>query len=273
MALALMLLYSAKGITAEGRFRMNAAKFAAVFLLLAYSTGIQAQQAESSTRLTRPNTFSVFTEYSNDSSHILLGIARDRKLATLGIAYTRLLVLNRRVSLQYLAEFRPIIMERDPLANSIVTQTLTPPGEVNVYKMSSRTTHPCKPSTQTFTFVIPGSGVTDTTTNVTTCSNQWSFAQAFSPFGFKVNLAPARRIQPFLTVQAGSMLSAQKLPVDYAGSFNFIFGFGAGLELFKRPGRSLAFEYRYQHYSNKNTASQNPGVDSTLFHVAYSFGR
>jgi hypothetical protein len=35
----------------------------------------------------------------------------------------------------------------------------------------------------------------------------------------------------------------------------------------------VRLEYQLQHYSNDYTASANPGVDSGIFKLTYSFGR
>ena len=69
------------------------------------------------------------------------------------------------------------------------------------------------------------------------------------------------------------MLSAKKIPIESAGSFNFTFEFGAGLEYFLSPSRSMRIEYQIQHFSNAYTAQQNPGVDNGLFKMTCSFGR
>ena len=49
--------------------------------------------------------------------------------------------------------------------------------------------------------------------------------------------------------------------------------FGAGLEYFLSQSRSMRFEYQVQHFSNAYTANTNPGVDSGLFKLSYTFGR
>ena len=41
----------------------------------------------------------------------------------------------------------------------------------------------------------------------------------------------------------------------------------------RRDHHALAIEYRLNHISNNFTALTNPGIDSNLLRVAYSFGR
>jgi opacity protein-like surface antigen len=69
------------------------------------------------------------------------------------------------------------------------------------------------------------------------------------------------------------MYSTQPIPIRAAGSFNFTFDLGAGVELYRSKTRSIRAEYRYHHISNHGTAEVNPGIDNGLFQVTYSFGR
>jgi opacity protein-like surface antigen len=80
-------------------------------------------------------------------------------------------------------------------------------------------------------------------------------------------------MQPFLVAHGGYMYSTQPIPTQNAGSFNFTFDFGAGLELYRTGTRSIRIEYRFHHLSNHNTASFNPGVDNGMIQVSYCFGR
>jgi opacity protein-like surface antigen len=70
----------------------------------------------------------------------------------------------------------------------------------------------------------------------------------------------------------GYMYSTQPIPVNEAGSFNFTFDVGAGFELYRSQNRSIRAEYRYHHISNHGTATYNPGIDSGMFQLTYSFG-
>src|SRR5262249_8097860 len=60
--------------------------------------------------------WSLFSEYSPDSSHIFLGITHEREFFTLGGAFTQRLFLKRNAALSYMAEVRPIMLESDPVA-------------------------------------------------------------------------------------------------------------------------------------------------------------
>lgn len=217
------------------------------------------------------NTFSAFVEYANDSSHIVLGRAPDRKFAALGIGYERRLTSNHLLVWKYAAEFRPLIFESDPTES--VTETETSPPPTTTFTNQLGAAFKCVPAQSSFSFLNPVDGILTAGTLVQNCSRRWTYAQGLSPFGTSINLLPRHRLQPIGTLLAGYMLSAKKIPVDTAGSFNFTFEFGVGLEYFLSPSRSMRFEYQIQHFSNAGTADANPGVDNGLFKLSYTFGR
>jgi opacity protein-like surface antigen len=87
------------------------------------------------------------------------------------------------------------------------------------------------------------------------------------------NFLPRHTLQPFFTGHGGYMYSTQPIPINIAGSFNFTFDLGAGIELYRSKTRSIRAEYRYHHISNHETAGENPGIDNGLFQITYAFGR
>jgi hypothetical protein len=229
-----------------------------------------AQRASESDEFSRKNGWTVFAEYANTSSHILMGGSRQRKLVTLGGAYTRRVVRFGGTQLNYQAEVRPVIFESDPLAiETVINTEQTSNGPVvTTSNFAVAPVPPCQPASGTV-FVLP----TLTETYSTVCGRQWTFAQAFSPLGFKYSLMTRRRVQPFLVGTLGYMYSSRPIPVAQAESFNFVFNFGPGIEIYRNKKRSISLECRFQHFSNRNTALANPGVDSLMYKVSYSFGR
>jgi hypothetical protein len=69
------------------------------------------------------------------------------------------------------------------------------------------------------------------------------------------------------------MYTTHPIPADNAGSFNFTFDIGAGIELYRTATRSMRVEYRFHHISNAYTAQFNPGIDSGVFQFTYAFGK
>jgi hypothetical protein len=105
------------------------------------------------------------------------------------------------------------------------------------------------------------------------CGPQWTFAQAFSPLGFKYSTMTGHRVQPFFVGTLGYMYSSRPIPVAQAEALNFVFDFGPGVEIYERGGRSISLECRFHHFSNRDTAEENPGVDNLMYKLSYSFGR
>ncbi len=199
---------------------------------------------------------------------MLLGDAEQRMLVNIGVAYSRRLFLDRVVNWQYDGELLPVALESDPLSLYVVHQTsptastTTSAGEPNVL---------CSPETFSYTFTDPD-GVTYNGTETILCNGRrWTIGEAMSPIGMQWNFLPARKMQPFVGGHGGYMYTSQPIPIASAGSFNFTFDVGAGIEIFRSKSRSIRAEYRYHHISNHNTAMQNPGIDNGLLQITYCF--
>jgi hypothetical protein len=228
-----------------------------------------AQTSADSQYYARKNTFGFLAAYSPDSSHIVMGNVENRMLLDFGGVYGRRLFLNHVVNWQYDAELLPVALESDPVLTTVTTYTSTVfPGEVYTGTFTAPTEQTCYPTA--------GSGViTDyaTYTYVGTCSRRWTIGEAMSPVGFQWNFLPRRRMQPFFIGHGGYMYSTQPIPLNDAGSFNFTFDLGVGLEYYRSKTRSIRGEFRFHHISNHNTAIVNPGIDNLLYQVTYAFGR
>jgi opacity protein-like surface antigen len=228
-----------------------------------------AQQVTPNRYYSRGNSYGIFAAYSGDSSHILLGDSEKRKLLEFGGSYNRRLRIGRIVNWQYSAEFLPVALEGDPL--SIYVNDQVQPTASTVVTPESPTVF-CSPVAEGYSF--PGAdGETYSGTISLFCKGRrWSMGEAISPIGMQWNFRPTRKLQPFLDCHGGYMFSTKEIPVESAGSFNFTFDFGAGLELYRTRTRSVRVEYRIHHISNDNTAARNPGIDNGLFQLTYSFG-
>jgi hypothetical protein len=240
----------------------------AVFVVwLCVSCGAFAQTGDSS--YSRLNTFSGFGEYSNDSSHIILGQALNRKIGAIGVQYQRRLIHRRLLDFSYMAEFRPVILESDP--TQTITTTITTSSPPVVEQGPAYAVVVCRPGT----YSINGSGYSDT--EVFTCGRRLVYAQGLAPVGFRVNGMTRHKLQPTFSVLGGYMFSPQVVPTNafgvMSGSFNFTLEFGAGLELYRSARQSMRLEYQVQHFSNGYTAPANPGVDSGFIKFTYAFGR
>ncbi|HEY1805707.1 MAG TPA: acyloxyacyl hydrolase [Terracidiphilus sp.] len=266
-----MLLLPTYGSRLPHRFFF---RFACLCLLLAgasFAARAQVLASPGSSYFSRKNTFGVFGAYSPDSSHILLGYAENRKLVEFGVSYNRRLLMDHGVSWQYSLELLPVALESDPVGVEINTQT-EPTVSTTTYDFGAQFVT-CAPATVPYSYAGENN-VTYSGTLTYRCSGRrWTIGEAMSPIGMQWNFRPRNRIQPFFTGHGGYMYSTQPIPIMQAGSFNFTFDLGAGLELYRTASKSIRVEYRYHHISNHNTAQENPGIDNGLFQVSYAFGR
>jgi opacity protein-like surface antigen len=240
----------------------------AFLTLVTASATAWTQTTAASPYYARTNTYSIFSAYSDDSSHMLLGSAANRKLLEFGVAYGRKIFLNRVVNWQYNGEVLPVALESDPVV--LNTVNWTSPTSRTVSGTSAQIT-PCVPSSGSSSSTQNGKTYSYTYTN--TCSRQWTIGEAISPVGFQWNFRTQHKLQPFLIGHGGYMYSTRPIPISWAGSFNFTFDLGAGVELYHSKTRSVRAEYRYHHISNHDTAGQNPGIDNGLFQLTYSLGQ
>jgi hypothetical protein len=229
-----------------------------------------AQSAPEVPLYTRLNTFGMFTAYSNDSSHIFLGLSERRKLLEFGVSYSRRLLLRRNLNLQYHAELLPIALESDPLGRLVIHQT-SPTVQTFVAVAGAPVT--CGPVTQPYSLTTPNGTAIEGTETVSCSGRQWTVGESMSPLGFELNLRPRRTTQPFVVAHGGYMYSTRSIPISSAGSFNFTADIGAGIEVYRSHSQSIRTEFRIHHISNAGTADYNPGIDNGLFQLTYTFGR
>ncbi|MGC1782179.1 MAG: acyloxyacyl hydrolase [Acidobacteriaceae bacterium] len=217
-------------------------------------------------RFTHKYSYGAFAEYSPTSSHIVLGVARQRELVGVGGAFTWRLLARHSVELDYLFEARPLLMESDPTIVSLYSNQfgyvrfLTPVPVVEPENLAS------------FYNIGVASFAQDGYSQAK-FSRRWTYTGGVSPFGFQFNGFKHRRIQPEAMVNGGLLVATRDIPIPQSSYFNFTFQFGGGLEWYRSAGQSLLLEYRVQHFSNKDLGTYNPGTDSGLWKLTYRFGR
>jgi opacity protein-like surface antigen len=248
---------------------MKLVPIATFAVLLALVTAASAQIADA-TSYGSKNTFAAFVDYSNDSSHIVLGSAEGRKFTELGFQYERRLKRSKNFVWKYTAEFRPLIFESDLTDFETIVQTSPSPTQTTY--TTPIATPQCRTSSFNYSFTNP-MGVLEAGTTTINCGRRWTYVEGLSPLGTRINLLPHRQWQPTGSILTGLLLSAKRIPVDSGGSFNFMFQVGAGVEYFRTSTQSIRFEYQLQHFSNAYTAQTNYGVDNGLFKLTYTFGR
>jgi opacity protein-like surface antigen len=92
------------------------------------------------------------------------------------------------------------------------------------------------------------------------------------PIGFQLNFRSHKQLQPFLTLAGGFLYFAEQVPVINSSQYNFTFGGGGGVE-YMLGSHSILLGYRYHHISNARTGNVNPGIDSHILFLGFSFKR
>jgi hypothetical protein len=220
------------------------------------------------------NSVAAFGEYSNSSSHIILGDDRQRKFLGVALVYQRGISATHWMAWNYSAEIRPLLMESDPtLDGQRVTVTID--GKTGGYDQHFPRPVPIQNvklyGDQSFSgTTLQGDSFTEVLHNE--LGRRWTYAPGVTPVGFSVHLLPEHRLQSFLASSAGFIVSPRDIPEFKTSAFNFTFSFGGGVEWFRDHRRSWTLEYGVQHTSNKDIGYNNPGLDSQFLRVGYRFG-
>jgi Lipid A 3-O-deacylase (PagL) len=240
-----------------------------LFLFLAVMMHV-AGRAQDGPFFARRQSFGIFTQYANDSSHILIGQTEQRKILNLGASYSRRLLVGRIVNWQYDAQIFPVALESDPLTEYITTETS--PFMASATQSGAPPLVKCAAQTTTYSYSI--NGVTYAGSQTTFCAGRrWTLGEGMSPLGMQWNFRPRNKLQPFLAGHGGYLYTTKPVPTTLAGSFNFTFDLGVGLEFYRTRSQSIRVEYLFHHISDDYTTQQNPGIDNGVFQLSYEFGR
>jgi Lipid A 3-O-deacylase (PagL) len=97
------------------------------------------------------------------------------------------------------------------------------------------------------------------------------YGLGLTPAGLQMNFRPRKRVQPFFESSFGFLYFDRRVISPAASRFNFTVDLGPGVQLFTSPRQAVTLGYRYHHLSNANISDRNPGADSNIFYVGYSF--
>lgn len=100
-------------------------------------------------------------------------------------------------------------------------------------------------------------------------------ARGASPLGLKLILNRSAGIKPFVNASGGFLWFERGTPVEVLGAtrFNFTFEFGGGVHVPLGTSKALSLGYKLHHFSNARITGVNPGLDSNVFYVGFSFLR
>ena len=217
--------------------------------------------------------FSGFVEYSNDSSHMLLGYADGRKINAVGFGFEKRSFLANNLAGAWIAEVRPFMSITDPTEKGFILKFPQQPAYSGVIDFTSAVPVDKPVTNQPVNVVMVTQNQLYAGTATYIPGTRTTYMSAFSPLGYKLSLSPHRRVQPFVTALAGFAVAPRDVPVFNSSAVNYTFEFGGGVELYQTGSRSCRFEYRYHHLANVGNGAENPGVDSGVYKVTYTFGR
>jgi hypothetical protein len=100
-----------------------------------------------------------------------------------------------------------------------------------------------------------------------------------TPVGFQLNFRRRKKVQPFISAQAGLLIFNKPIPDDRSLVFpdrrgrklNFTLAGGGGVEFLTDSDRSYTIGFKFHHISNASTGNINPGFDQNLFYIGYTF--
>ncbi|MCY7377285.1 MAG: acyloxyacyl hydrolase [Pyrinomonadaceae bacterium] len=106
-----------------------------------------------------------------------------------------------------------------------------------------------------------------------------AYAAGLTPVGFQLNFLRQRKIQPFVTANAGLLIFNKSLPDDRSAlrpeqrgrQFNYTLAGGGGVEFLTDANKSYTVGFKFHHISNASTGNINPGFDQNLFYFGYTF--
>ncbi|HEX7285280.1 MAG TPA: acyloxyacyl hydrolase [Candidatus Angelobacter sp.] len=163
----------------------------------------------------------------------LKGVTTDRRFFLFGMSYSRLLGHSRVCDIRWVSEVMPLELLAEPFFVGTNIQAL----------------HALPPFTET----------------------RMTYGMGTNPAGADVIFVPGKKWQPFAGVHGGFSYFDRNVLGFEGARFNFMLDGRAGLRFKLRSGRSVSVAYMFQHMSNAYIAPDNPGVDSHMLHVAYTF--
>ncbi len=96
------------------------------------------------------------------------------------------------------------------------------------------------------------------------------YGAGFAPVVWRWTFTPQPRWSAFAELSMGGLWTTEPIPDD-SGRVNFTAHWGAGVRLRPRGPHAVMVGYRFQHFSNGNQLGSNPGVNSHVVLIGWSY--
>ena len=208
------------------------------------STSTASAQSPSEGIQKRDNEWGIWGGISFNSP-TLIGTTPNARLGNVGLRYGRVLAASKTVAFEWTIDAIPLTIFSQDKVVGIATPT--------------------------------GFGITTERKSV--------YGWGAAPIGLKFNFRRSRRVQPFGHATGGFLYFSSQVPdvssplalpppgTSGTSQFNFTFDFSGGVQIVNSNRRSFTIGYKFQHISNGNTGSFNPGVDVQMIFAGFSVFR
>jgi hypothetical protein len=168
---------------------------------------------------------------ASPDSNELIGVTKDARFGIVGLRYARIFKPSRQVALKYTVDAIPFAVLSYP--------TLEIVSFDNTFRIEQ------------------------------VRKNRYGWG--ISPLGLQINFRRQKNIQPFIGSSGGFVYFSKRVPSEFGAKFNFTADLGGGVQFMLQDKKAITVGYKYHHLSNGYRADDNPGFDSNLFYVGFSF--
>lgn len=225
--------------TSAGECRLPLARFVFLFILLLPWPCLQAQAPRGAERHDPSADSGPIDSKTSLTIFATAGFensrfyakAFDRHLSLAGLQYGRVIGHHRIYQLSYAPEIIPIAVLSQPAIHGFAVRRSIPPFTETQY--------------------VCGLGA--------------------NPLALELIFRPHGKVQPFLSTHGGFLYFSSNVPSVAAAQFNLVGDGRIGARIRLSEERALSVAYIFHHFSNGFEAKDNPGVDSQMIYVGYTF--
>ena len=98
------------------------------------------------------------------------------------------------------------------------------------------------------------------------------YGAGIAPIGLRLDYDGFACWRPYFATNVGFLMFEDRIPTT-GTKFNYTWDFGLGAQFFLTDDQAISLGYDFKHISNAYAGQTNPGFDSNIFYVGYSFFR